>query len=319
MLPKLHEARQRFPNGRDTETVLVVNITSQDADVPASNSEKFMQATTPCKLHELLLEQRAARSDSPRPPKPLHKRVMSFIKECTSRVQVFFAQKKIIADFTEYLSQNRFPADNSSSTAWLNMENDLFCHANFGDVEKVCSELCRKINDVNLEQLERVNDYISNWESCTRIGNLRNLRYVYNKFFLELSNALMSRTLDLGLGSFVELIYIQERGRGGKDPIFLSDAQMPAVFSKVYDSQLRSMANALPEGADLEEFSRDKTLKLKNFFLEKADGVYGDVCSKNGNGALTSIAYKSFTNKIEKEFHKITNSSGAHPAEAGEY
>jgi hypothetical protein len=290
------------------KSILVIETPKHEA-LPHSHSEAVLQEAYTFVLVQLpAISQRAAGSDVSRPRKTLHERVLNFIKGCSSRFKGFFAQKKLISDFEKYIStKNGFLTGRNLFAVWQNIKEDFFCGAKFGDIEKFCNELCRRIDNANQNQLEGINDFMIDLEGYAKDSSLKNLAAVYKGFFSKLSDALMSRNLDRDLEDFVESVYVHERGRGGKDltPLPEVKEKMPEVLSKIYELQLRSMVRALPDGTDEEKCLEDKKLELKNNFLERADKVYEDVCSKTGNGALTRIACASVKKKFEKEFERL--------------
>lgn len=297
--------------GRDdnSENSMLVIETPKREAWPLSPSGAFAEESTPLGLANLpASSRRAAGSDVSRPRKTLHERVLNFVKGCSSRFKGFFAQKKLISDFEKYIStKDCFLKGRNLCAVWQDVENGFFSGAKVGHIEKLCNEICRRVEHANQNQLEKINKFVIDLEGYAKDSTLKNLADVYKGFFSKLSDALISRNLDQGLEHFVEAVYVQERGRGGKDltPLPVVKAEMPDVLSRVYQMQLRSMLRALHDGADEEKCLEDKKLELKNSFLKRADKVYEDVCSKPGNGALTKFACAGVRRKFEEEFERL--------------
>lgn len=222
--------RSGIPITSDLEVVETAN----DEGKVSTNSAVIMEVTLFRRSNELPpVPPRTPRYEPATPCKTLCERINLFITGCVSRVKVFFAQRNFVSDFNRDTSvKNLPPEDQYLSAAWLNLLNNFFRNANVSDVEKLCHELGGKIKDAKLDQLERMADYISSLEGLARQNSLQEEPYVYDKFFTELSSALMSRSIGLIVECVVKSAYVEAKNNTLEDPISGTEKKYWTCFRK---------------------------------------------------------------------------------------
>ena len=303
-------ARHDYPaaqrNATEEICILEHKKNSMDEVRPSTRSSEFLEKTTV--LHPEILpaaSQRATTSVSPSPPKSLLNRFRIFAKECRARVAMFFAQKNFIHQFKKHFLVER--PDQSGidcNEAWKNLQEKFFLNASDIDVESFCNKLSNEVRYASAEQLGRMGQYISDLLRKAETSNNLVEREKIAKFFLNLSEALMFRGMDLFLDGLVNACY-HFRGNETSLDQRIRAREISQVTPKIHFLQVQCLNFSCPYREKNTLLPEQKKSELRSYFKNRAKQDYDGVCSKPITGALSSAKYEALIVAIERQFENM--------------
>ncbi|WP_194711118.1 hypothetical protein [Noviherbaspirillum soli] len=259
-----------------TNSLQSMLTTMSDAFFPSISAEIDGQS---------LKDPRARHLHSPCQPKKLSERIAVFVRACAARAKVFFSQRNFLADFSKAVfRENAGSIGGGLKAVRSTAMNEFFAHANSADIEKIFGELCIKITHADLEQLKNATRYVKHLAELTGQEKPGVKSDLCEKFFYELSGALMSRVIALSAEGYANLFFVDKINNENKKSPDKFEETIQGIFQDVGNFRIQASLPFFPDIRFLEsmrnewrdEFSRqignhkgfDKN-KLKNFCLEK--------------------------------------------------